>query len=301
MKSKEIYPKIIVYSDVFKNPEKMYSVLKNSRNQEEELFKSWIPWYTFGEQIKKEDTMTMYEETVNFLIDKSKHSDLINDIQIDQKWFMNELITAFHSVNNDYLNRYKINIDLNEKVYPIEVSKNPNWLTTFPPILRKYKWQGPSICKYFPQNGDVHPDAYVNDKVMQFHSDYVIEEFVSPGYKFILTTTTYINDDYEGGEIVFMNGNDHVTYKPKMGDILVFPSGHPNYFTENNNPYYHAVKKVQKKEKYFTRMYWTVYEEGSEKYFENKKIFSEEERKENHKKYSHVQYALIQEQGLRSK
>ena len=294
VKSKEIYPRIVVYSDVFKNIEKMYSVLKELGTKENELFKPWTPWYTFGNQIKKEDTMTAYDETVNFFIDKSSSIDLTNEIQSDQKWFMDELIMAFHSVNNDYLSRYQFSIDLNEKVYPLEVSNRPDLHTGFPSILNKYKWQGPSICRYY---ADVVPSEDNPDVEMQYHSDYIIEEFASPGYKFILTTTTYINDDYEGGEVVFINGDDYIVYKPKMGDVVVFPSGHPNYFTENNNPYYHAVKKVEKKEKYFTRMYWMAYEEGSKEYFENKKNFSKEERQVKHKEYSAKQYGLIQKQA----
>lgn len=285
MINSEIYPKIVVYNNVFEDPEKMYSILKQSGKSENELFEKWKQWYTFGEKI--EDTGLTYDKTVDYY---KIINDLVpqNESQKDQKYFMDELIRGFHAVNNDYLNKFGFKMDLTEKSNPIEVSTNPNWHTTFPSIVEKYKWQGPSICKYFPESGSL------KDLVMQFHSDHIIEEFVSPGYKFILTTTTYFNDDYEGGEVVFAVGDNTITYEPKMGDFVIFPSGHPDYFTENNNPYFHAVKKIHGKEKYFSRMYWTTFAEGSEEFFKTRDSLDELERKQRHKDYSYGVYQGIQ-------
>jgi hypothetical protein len=49
----------------------------------------------------------------------------------------------------------------------------------------------------------------------------------------------YINDDYEGGEIVFEYLN--VSYSPKVGDIIIFPSSYI---------YRHHVNKVTKGVRY---------------------------------------------------
>jgi hypothetical protein len=50
----------------------------------------------------------------------------------------------------------------------------------------------------------------------------------------MVSVTAYLNDDYDNGEIFFQNFN--VSYKPKKGDILVFPS---------NFLYVHRVNPVK--------------------------------------------------------
>jgi hypothetical protein len=52
---------------------------------------------------------------------------------------------------------------------------------------------------------------------------------------------TYINDDYEGGEISFPNHN--VTIKPKAGSLIMFPS---------QEPYIHEVKPITSGTRYMS-------------------------------------------------
>ena len=70
-----------------------------------------------------------------------------------------------------------------------------------------------------------------------FHTDSHEHREQEPGDKHVATVTFYINDDYDGGEIEFLNENDKslVTYKPKMGDLTIFPSG---------LPFWHSAKSV---------------------------------------------------------
>lgn len=56
---------------------------------------------------------------------------------------------------------------------------------------------------------------------------------------------TYLNDDYEGGEINFPNQN--VTIKPKAGSLVMFPS---------QRPYIHESKPVLSGVKYMYTMHW---------------------------------------------
>ena len=56
---------------------------------------------------------------------------------------------------------------------------------------------------------------------------------------------TYLNDDYEGGEIHFPNQN--VTIKPKSGSLVMFPS---------QKPYIHESKPVLSGVKYMYTTHW---------------------------------------------
>lgn len=56
---------------------------------------------------------------------------------------------------------------------------------------------------------------------------------------------TYINDDYEGGELEFPNQN--VTIKPRAGSLVMFPS---------QNPYIHRSKTVLSGHKYIYNTHW---------------------------------------------
>jgi hypothetical protein len=111
---------------------------------------------------------------------------------------------------------------------------------------------------------------------MRYHSDYQREQGDAPGYKFIITCTIYFNDDYEGGEIDFAMGDKLVKYKPEAGDLLVFPSGHPDYLTEDGMPYLHGVMPAYKNNKFLSRMYWQKYQKGTDEWYEKEKQYGKE-------------------------
>jgi hypothetical protein len=50
-----------------------------------------------------------------------------------------------------------------------------------------------------------------------------------PAYNTTVSVVVYLNDDYEGGELYFPR-LDKLVYKPKIGDIAIFPS---NYIYEH--------------------------------------------------------------------
>jgi hypothetical protein len=97
------------------------------------------------------------------------------------------------------------------------------------------------------------------DVAMHYHTDFQQEKREEPGFKPYITCTMYLNDDYEGGEIAFKilkddKSIDEIVYKPKAGDILVFPS---------DEPYYHGVGLTTNGQKYFVRSFWDYYFPGS--------------------------------------
>lgn len=102
---------------------------------------------------------------------------------------------------------------------------------------------------------------------MLYHTDFQQEKRDAPGMKFMVTCNIYLNDDYEGGEVCFSVGEDRFSYKPKAGDILVFPS---------TPPYYHGVKATTKGRKYFVRMFWRKTFEGTKEWLAGQAKYGEE-------------------------
>jgi hypothetical protein len=87
---------------------------------------------------------------------------------------------------------------------------------------------------------------------MNYHTDYQVEREGIPEAKFHTTGVFYLNDNYDGGEISFLELNNEqeiiqkIDYKPEQGDLVIFSS---------NFPIYHGVKQVLKGEKYIIRTY----------------------------------------------
>ena len=83
----------------------------------------------------------------------------------------------------------------------------------------------------------------------------------------------YINDDYVGGEVQFLNEIDEepkvFTYKPKQGDTTVFPS---------NIPYWHSAKAVVSgNKKLFVRVFAQWDYPGSQEWADGIEKYGEEE------------------------
>jgi hypothetical protein len=251
----EIYPNIFVYKNMFKDIKKSYSILKESTQENKDrLFNNWTPWYVFGEYLNPIIPMPDNADFYNYV----KNLDPKTETQKNHKDFAIEMIENFLLVTNHYIKINNVDVDLesntlNEKGQPI-----PTWT-----------WTGNTVGKY---NISKEEDLLS----MSYHSDYIREQGESPGYKFVITCTIYYNDDYDGGEVDFYMGGKLIKYKPEAGDLLVFPSGHPSYLTENDQPYLHGVMKVTKNNKYLSRMYWQKYEKGSDNWYQKEKEFGKE-------------------------
>ena len=129
----------------------------------------------------------------------------------------------------------------------------------------------PGPCSY-KENSSDHDK--IDPKAMSFHVDFIPETVDFPGEKFMITSCTYPNDDYEGGEIEFWADGKAIRYKPKAGEILVFPSGNP-LFPGDGRPYFHSVCPTGQGEKWLFRSFGKYvdpvtpeWEAGVEKYGE---------------------------------
>lgn len=75
----------------------------------------------------------------------------------------------------------------------------------------------------------LHADCERPDGTPAFHASY---------YRLNISALIYLNDNYEGGEIIFPEYDFYL--KPSPGDLVIFPSNHRHLITEvkgNNNRY----------------------------------------------------------------
>lgn len=256
----EIYPKIFVYKGLFKNIDKTYNLLKESEGHEDGLFSPWTQWSKFGEYINP--IFRNYSDNL-----KIEHVEKVNtstEKQEEHKQVLLEILNNFMIATKDYIAKNNVDFDENRLIPDIKDEHgNP---------IKEWEYTGPSIARYRTDIED--PVA------MTYHTDYVREPIETPGNKFAITALTYFNDDYEGGEIDFIVNGEAYMYKPEAGDLLVFPSGHPDFLMSENSIYLHGVMPAKNNPKYLSRMYWTKYSLGAPEWFENEERFGKEKWQE---------------------
>jgi hypothetical protein len=98
----EIYPKILVYKNMFKDISHSYKVLLDSLTESEDrLFSPWSQWSIFGEYLSPiAPEFSMEDKYGNF---KSMETKTLT--QENQKKFGIEMMENFHLVTEDYIKR----------------------------------------------------------------------------------------------------------------------------------------------------------------------------------------------------
>jgi hypothetical protein len=237
----KIEKNIYIYKNLIPNAKRFVELLKLSEEDPDSsyFFKDWGKWSIFGTYIVyngKGLPENAFEENSERFREEKHYLDLIT--------------TAFYESTEHFLKDH-------------EMMYEKNW-----------QIMGPSICRYdydtdWVQNGD-------EDLTMTYHTDYKYLEADSPGPKFALTSTMYLNDKYDGGGLVFVLPNKQVIeYKPEAGDIVVFPSGHPDLLSEDGL-YFHGVRKIRNAPKYMVRCFYQIPSEGTPEWFENQEKYGEE-------------------------
>ena len=255
----EIYPKVFVYKNLFKDINQVYNILKDSDGVDG-LFSPWTRWSHFGEYLsptfKGHDYVLKIKDVDNM--------EAITEKDHQHKETLLEILNNFFIATKDYIS--KNNVDFDENRYLDEI-KDRNGRP-----VKEWEFTGPSIARYRTDIEDLI--------AMTYHSDYIREPITSPGHKFAITALTYFNDDYDGGEIDFIANGEAFMYKPEAGDLLVFPSGHPDLLMGEESVYLHGVMPAKNNSKYLARMYWTKYAVGDDAWFEKESEFGADVWKE---------------------
>lgn len=259
-------PRVTIYQDLIGDVQEILEVIKDSETPVDGMYRAdpeksiekddhgiepipydyphvirkWVPWYEFGEMS-------------TFSFDVASKFDEKNQKQ--NECFL-KLSNAVKVAFDDYAKEWS----------------NEKWMD----YVKNWEMYGGPF-------GDLRQDAmqfvdltihkhYINEDkklALPLHTDFHSHQQEEPGIKPIVTVTIYLNDDYEGGEIQFINTDTATStvYKPKAGDITIFPS---------IPPYWHAAKSVKGTNKYMIRSFLGYYYEGSHAWHENVRKYGKE-------------------------
>jgi hypothetical protein len=235
-----VAPQIVIYKEILNNCKDFIDIVDSS-SREESLWGEWNDWYDQGKYMSQE----------------FKISEL--DIKLDdkenikkEKSFLQDLFKIYHFIKDDYLNEYSD-----------EKGNWPSYITRWDKIKKSGDYKvGLDIYKYnmsYKDKADIP-----NELMLQYHVDEMPEGAHEKYDHKAITITIYPNDDYDGGEICFYDevSNKAYKYKPKAGDITVFPSA---------APFYHGVMPFAGADRYFLRIFISYSLEGDEDWIKNNK------------------------------
>lgn len=237
MKKKiSILPRISIYRNYIDNVEEIFSFIKATKENKNNspFIKKWEIWDEKG-------FVSESDPIYNF--------DLKNLDNYDIKKYnlILKLTQGLKTIAQEYINEWK---NVGDWMF------NPkNWSVNEDDSVLFY-----SSISYLMYN-PTDPNYRL---AMSYHTDQHQFEPEAPMMHQLFTLTIYLNDDYEDGELSFIDEENFAIkyYKPKQGDVTVFPSFYP---------YFHGVDPITSGEKYFARTFVSYKYEGSERwnYFYN--------------------------------
>ena len=247
LKYEEIYPYICVYKNLFFEIERCHGVLKMSLKKSQEnpdkkigLFPNWTDWYSFGKVVS----------IMGDALAEPKSEEGIFEqffLYEDELMLAKQIQATRIAAISHYIGKYSI------------------------PVLKEPHIQiAINIGMYYEETLGCAPGLTMN-----YHTDYNVEKIEQECINSILTCNMYFNDDYEGGEISFYAYGEKFDYKPKAGDIIVFPSGSPLF--PGNEPYFHAVKTIKNGNKFIARNYLMYKQDASDDWIRNETLYGKEE------------------------
>ena len=246
----EVYPYVRVYTNLMDDNQNLYNTLQNLTsdfNKNVSFVKS--DWITENKGKKFGDYLFAQEDPNNFYEPFVFGSSIKNFGHLTKTKLLNtNYLKEFHLFKRIQEIK-KLTIEDYVKIYNVNLPKK-----TFISL-------GVNIARYEPNFSinEIHEfekDMYFpfENLSMVYHTDYTGSNDIDRENQFLITSNIYFNDDYEGGSIIFYVEGDKFSYKPKAGEILVFPSGSP-LFLPDNKKYLHAVETNKVKEKFLSRNY----------------------------------------------
>ncbi len=251
-------PFVTLYKNAIKNPKDFLDIIESSENAnpENSIENSWGAWDNFGVKANLHD--------IHNQSNKNTHPEL-------------NILDEFTELINAGLDEY-INYWITEKNVDMYKTTNPeHWKTIFPPFVKNWNYRSNLVdlvedfesCEtvmtasgnpgWISSGIDIlkHKENTSDKFAIGYHID-TDGSIDTPGPKTVLTATIYINDDYDGGGVSYLNEFDGtiVNYKPSAGDLVIFPS---------SKPFFHAALPLSgDKPKYLARKFLRWKSIGSE-------------------------------------
>lgn len=120
-------------------------------------------------------------------------------------------------------------------------------------FLKKYSIKAKNIWKdVYGIQVEIYP-SHAGLNLWEVGVESLVHKDHHEGSEYVqLSSVSYFNDDFEGGEIYFPEFD--FTYKPKAGEAIFFPS-----FTKESD-YKHGVKAVTEGKRYTMGLWFTQFE-----------------------------------------
>lgn len=237
----EIYPYVRVYTNLMDDNQDLYNILQNlisNFNKNVSFVKT--DWLTQNKNKKFGDYLFAQENVNNFyepFVFESSIKNFVNTNYLQEFYLYKRVQEIKKFTIEDYVKTYNVNLP---KETFISLGVN---IARYEPNFSIYEFDKLEDM-YFP----------FENVSMLYHTDYTGSDDLDRKSQFLITSNIYFNDDYEGGSIIFYVEGDKFSYKPKAGEIVVFPSGSPLFFPDNKK-YLHAVETNKIKEKFLSRNY----------------------------------------------
>lgn len=255
-----VLPGVVIYKKMLKDVDKIMDIIKKTESYTE---KTHIidPWGAWAGNWKGGSTQV-----------RAAREQKINGTDtdaMDQKFMMERIFETYYAAFNDFLENHAVN--------------KREWLPfiTDWDFTNKSKWIDAwelTFLRYDTNDSHEHkPETGRWDLAMNYHTDTNHDDLESPGNKKVFTVTMYLNDNYEGGEISFYDGeSDKIyNYKPEAGDVTVFPG---------SEPFYHGVLPFYGGSRYLARMFWEYDFEGTDEWWAKAKKYGESTWREMERK-----------------